>query len=53
MLITFIRFGKWLEARAKGKARQALKALLQLQADRARLLIDGREEQVPAIDSGR
>ncbi|PLX82874.1 MAG: copper-translocating P-type ATPase [Desulfuromonas sp.] len=48
MLVTFIRFGKWLEARAKGKASQALKALLQLQADRASLLVDGREEDVPA-----
>lgn len=48
MLITFIRFGKWLEARAKGKASQALKSLLSLQADRALLLVDGREEQVPA-----
>ncbi len=48
MLITFIRFGKWLEARAKGKAGQALKNLLQLQADRARLWIDGVEEEVPA-----
>ncbi|MDT8442814.1 MAG: heavy metal translocating P-type ATPase [Desulfuromonadales bacterium] len=48
MLITFIRFGKWLEARAKGKASQALKALLQLQADQALLLVDGREELVPA-----
>jgi Cu+-exporting ATPase len=48
MLITFIRFGKWLEARAKGKAGQALKALLHLQADKACLLIDGREEEVSA-----
>lgn len=48
MLITFIRFGKWLEARAKGKAGAALRSLLQLQADRARLLVDGREQEVPA-----
>jgi Cu+-exporting ATPase len=48
MLITFIRFGKWLEARAKGKASQALKTLLNLEADRALLLVDGREEEVPA-----
>ena len=48
MLITFIRFGKWLEARAKGKASQALKSLLRLQADRALLLVDGKEEDVPA-----
>ncbi|ALC15967.1 copper-translocating P-type ATPase [Desulfuromonas soudanensis] len=47
MLITFIRFGKWLEARAKGRASQALKALLQLRPDRARLLLDGREQDVP------
>jgi P-type Cu+ transporter len=48
MLITFIRFGKWLEARAKGTASAALRSLLQLQADRARRLVDGREEEVPA-----
>jgi Cu+-exporting ATPase len=48
MLITFIRFGKWLEARAKGKASQALKTLLNLQADRALLLVDDKEEEVPA-----
>ncbi|HEY7745657.1 MAG TPA: heavy metal translocating P-type ATPase [Desulfuromonadales bacterium] len=48
MLITFIRFGKWLEARAKGKASQALRKLLQLQADRAILLEGGEEREVPA-----
>ncbi len=35
MLITFIRFGKWLEARAKGKAGEALRRLLHLQPDLA------------------
>lgn len=48
MLITFIRFGKWLESRAKGKAGQALKSLLHLQADRAWLLVNNQEEEVPA-----
>ena len=48
MLITFIRFGKWLEARAKGMTSQALKSLLKLQADRALLLVEGREVDVPA-----
>jgi Cu+-exporting ATPase len=48
MLITFIRFGKWLEARAKGRAGRALKSLLQLQADRAILLVDGQEKDVSA-----
>ncbi|MGW8312483.1 MAG: heavy metal translocating P-type ATPase, partial [Desulfuromonadales bacterium] len=46
MLITFIRFGKWLEARAKGQASQALKSLLQLQPDRALLLDDGGTREV-------
>ncbi len=48
MLIAFIRLGKYLEARARGKASEALKKLLRLQADRARLLLDGKEEEIPA-----
>ncbi len=49
MLITFIRFGKFLEARAKGQANTALRALLKLQADKARLAYDdGHTEEVPA-----
>jgi Cu+-exporting ATPase len=48
MLILFIRFGKWLESRAKGRAGAALKKLLQLQADRAVLLEGDRETEVPA-----
>jgi len=47
MLITFIRFGKWLEARARGRAGAALRALLDLQPDQARRLSDGNEEEVP------
>lgn len=48
MLITFIRFGKWLEARARGRAGQALQKLLQLQSDRALLLTASGEQEVPA-----
>jgi Cu+-exporting ATPase len=48
MLITFIRLGKYLEARARGKANEALRKLLRLQADKARLLVDGEEREVPA-----
>ena len=48
LLITFIRFGKFLEARAKGRAGRALKKLLALQADKARLLVDGEEKEVAA-----
>lgn len=52
MLVTFIRFGKWLEARARGRAGQALQKLLQLQADRALLLTDAGELDVPASQLG-
>lgn len=48
MLILFIRFGKWLEVRAKGRAGAALKQLLHLQADRAVLLDGDREREVAA-----
>ena len=45
MLILFIRFGKWLESRAKGRAGVALKKLLQLQPDNA-VLLDGIQEKI-------
>jgi P-type Cu+ transporter len=48
MLIAFIRLGKYLEARARGKAGEALKKLLHLQADKARLVTDEGEKEVPA-----
>lgn len=48
MLIAFIRLGKYLEARARGKAGEALKKLLHLQADKARLVTEDGEKEVPA-----
>ncbi len=48
MLIAFIRLGKYLEARARGKAGEALKKLLHLQADKAILVTETGEETVPA-----
>jgi len=48
MLIAFIRLGKYLEARARGKAGETLKKLLHLQADKARLVTDDGEKEVPA-----
>ncbi len=48
MLVAFIRLGKYLEARARGKAGEALKKLLHLQADKARLLTGEGEKEVPA-----
>ena len=50
LLITFIRFGKYLEARAKGKASEALQKLLELQADKARIIVEGEEREVAASD---
>ncbi|MFA7535116.1 MAG: heavy metal translocating P-type ATPase [Desulfuromonadales bacterium] len=48
MLIVFIRFGKWLEARAKGKAGQALRALLRLQPDEAVVQCAEGEKKIAA-----
>lgn len=48
MLIAFIRLGKYLEARARGKAGEALKKLLRLQADKARLSTAEGEKEIPA-----
>jgi P-type Cu+ transporter len=48
MIVTFILLGKMIEARARGKTGQALEKLLSLQADKARLLLDGGEEMVAA-----
>ncbi len=48
MLIAFIRLGKYLEAHARGKASEALKKLVRLQADKALLVTEHGEEEVPA-----
>ena len=48
MLIAFIRLGKYLEARARGRAGEALKKLLRLQADKARLITEEGEKEIPA-----
>ena len=50
MLITFVRCGKWLETRARGKAGEALRELLSLQAEEACLLTDGGEVTVPVSE---
>lgn len=50
MLIMFIRFGKWLETRAKGRAGAALERLLYLQPDRAVRLEDGAEREVDVAE---
>ena len=47
VLITLIILGKWLEARAKGRASDAIRALMGLQAKTARVVRDGQEVDVP------
>src|SRR5258708_1177217 len=49
-LILFMRFGKWLEARARGRAMAALRSLLTLVPDVATVLRDGKEYVVPVSD---
>ncbi len=46
-IITLIKVGKLLEARAKGKTSQAIKALIGLQAKTARVERDGAELELP------
>jgi heavy metal translocating P-type ATPase len=47
VIIAFIALGRWLEARAKGRASQAIKRLLEMGAKDARVLRDGRELRLP------
>src|SRR5690625_7904421 len=47
ILITLILFGKYLETNAKGRTKQALSALLELQARETRILINGEEKLIP------
>ncbi len=45
-IMTFHLIGKFLETRAKGKASQAIKKLIELGAKTARVLVDGEEVEV-------
>jgi Cu+-exporting ATPase len=49
-LILFIRFGKFLEARARGRAMAALRSLLTLVPDVATVVRDGKERVVPVSE---
>ncbi len=46
-LITFVIFGKWLEARTKGKTSDAIRALMQLSAKTARVVRNGTTDDIP------
>ncbi len=47
MILTLITIGKMLEARSKGKTTDALKALMSLAPETARIIVDGKEIDVP------
>lgn len=47
MIMAFHLIGRYLETMARGRASQAIKKLLKLEAKSARLLIDGEEVEVP------
>ncbi len=47
LLIAFLSLGRWLEARARGRAGLAIRALLELGARQARLVRDDGEVMVP------
>ncbi len=47
MIITFILLGRWLEARTRGRASQAIRRLFALAPPSARVRRDGQEVEVP------
>jgi Cu+-exporting ATPase len=47
VIITLIRLGKYLEARAKGQTSEAIKKLMGLRAKMARVLRSGQEMEIP------
>ncbi|PRX19236.1 Cu+-exporting ATPase [Orenia metallireducens] len=49
-IMTFHLVGKYLEVRAKGKASQAIKKLLQMGAKTAKIIVDGEEIEIPVKD---
>ncbi|SCY34042.1 heavy metal translocating P-type ATPase [Alkaliphilus peptidifermentans] len=49
-IMTFHLIGKYLEVRAKGRASQAIKKLLQMGAKTAKIIVDGEEMEIPVKD---
>ncbi|MBN3774851.1 heavy metal translocating P-type ATPase, partial [Burkholderia sp. Se-20378] len=47
VIVTLVRFGKWLESRAKRQTTDAIRALNALRPDRARVIERGVERDVP------
>ena len=50
VIITLIKLGKFLEARAKGRTSEAIKKLMSLRSKNARVIRDGQEIEVPVDD---
>lgn len=50
VVITLVRFGKWLEARAKRQTTDAIRALNALRPDRARVRDASGEREIPLAD---
>jgi Cu+-exporting ATPase len=50
VIITLIRLGKYLEARAKGRTSEAIKKLMGLRAKTARIVREGMESEIPVDD---
>ncbi|MGI6097823.1 MAG: heavy metal translocating P-type ATPase [Dethiobacteria bacterium] len=46
-IMTFHMVGRFLETKAKGRASQAIKKLLEMEAKTARILVDGEEKEIP------
>jgi len=47
VIITLVLFGKWLEARARGRTSEAITKLVRLQPKTARVLRDGEVQELP------
>jgi len=47
MIMSFHLLGRYIEAKAKGRASQAIRKLLELEAKTARIVVDGEEKEVP------
>ncbi len=50
LILVFITLGNYLEARSKGQASEALRKLLEMEADTATVVRDGDEEEIPVED---
>ena len=52
MIIVLILVGRWLEARAKGRASEAIRRLAELQPKTARVIREGQEQDLPIKEVG-